>query len=72
MPAKLKLPYALVDQTVELKRDGLYDGDTRLQCFCSCSTSLVGGNGTLWASSKTGYTYFRIDAASTPGYINAA
>ena len=72
MPAKLKLPYALVGQTVELTRDGLYDGDTRLQCFCSCSTSLVGGNGTVWASSKTGYTYFRIDAASTPEYINAA
>ena len=42
------------------------------QCFYSCSTSLVGGNGTVWASSKTGYTYFRIDAASTPGYITAA
>lgn len=27
------------------------------QCFYSCSTSLVGGNGTVWASSKTGYTY---------------
>ena len=42
------------------------------QCFYSCSTSLVGGNGTVWASSKTGYTYFRIDTASTPGYITAA
>ena len=42
------------------------------QCFHSCSTSLVGGNGTVWASSKTGYTYFRIDTASTPGYITAA
>lgn len=27
MNAKLKLPYALVDQTVELKRDGLFDAD---------------------------------------------
>jgi hypothetical protein len=42
------------------------------QCFYSCSTSLVGGNGTTWASNKTAYTYFRIDTASTPGYITAA
>ncbi|MEE8680989.1 MAG: helix-turn-helix domain-containing protein [Olsenella sp.] len=27
MPAKLKLTYALVDQIVELKRDGLCDAD---------------------------------------------
>lgn len=47
-------------------------GITGSQCFYSCSTSLVGGNGTVWASDKTGYTYFRIDAASTPGYITAA
>jgi len=42
------------------------------QCFYSCSTSLVGGNGTAWASNKTAYTYFRIDTASTPGYMTAA
>lgn len=42
------------------------------QCFCSCSTSPAGGNGTVWASSKTEYTYFRIDTASTPGYITVA
>ena len=42
------------------------------QCFYSCSTSLVGGNGTVCASSKTGYTYFRIDTASTPGYVTVA
>lgn len=47
-------------------------GITGSQCFYSCSTSLVGGNGTTWASSKTAYTYFRIDAASTPGYITAS
>lgn len=41
------------------------------QCFYSCSTSLVGGNGTTWASNKTAYTYFRIDTASTPGYMTA-
>lgn len=44
-------------------------GITGSQCFYSCSTSLVGGNGTTWASNKTAYTYFRIDTASTPGYI---
>jgi len=42
------------------------------QCFYGCSTSLVGGNGTVWASSKTAYTYFRIDTASTPGYLTVA
>ena len=47
-------------------------GITGSQCFYSCSTSLVGGNGTVWASNKTAYTYFRIDTASTPGYITVA
>lgn len=47
-------------------------GLTGSQCFYSCSTSLVGGNGTVWASNKTAYTYFRIDTASTPGYIMIA
>ena len=47
-------------------------GITGSQCFYSCSTSLVGGNGTTWARSKTAYTYFRIDTASTPGYVTAA
>ncbi len=42
------------------------------QCFYSCSTSLVGGAGTVWSSSNTSYTYFRIDTASTPGYLTAA
>ncbi|MBQ9000625.1 MAG: hypothetical protein IJ087_02080 [Eggerthellaceae bacterium] len=41
------------------------------QCFYSCS-NLVGGNGTTYASSRTAYTYFRIDAAATPGYLTAA
>ena len=41
------------------------------QCFYSCS-SLVGGNGTAWASNKTAYTYFRIDTAANPGYLTAA
>lgn len=46
-------------------------GITGSQCFYSCG-SLVGGNGTAWVSSKTAYTYFRIDTAKTPGYITAA
>lgn len=40
-------------------------------CFYNCK-ALVGGNGTAWASNKTAYTYFRIDTASTPGYLTAA
>ena len=32
----------------------------------------VGDNGSVWASNKAAYTYFRIDTASTPGYITAA
>ena len=42
------------------------------QCFYACSTNLVGGNGTVWASNKTAYTYFRIDTAGTPGYLTSA
>ena len=41
------------------------------QCFYQCS-SLVGGNGTAWSSSNTGYQYMKIDAAGTPGYLTAA
>jgi hypothetical protein len=44
-------------------------GITGSQCFYSCSTSLVGGNGTVWPSNKTAYSYFRIDTVSAPGYI---
>lgn len=47
-------------------------GITGSQCFCSCPMPLVGGNGTARASNKTAYTYFRIDTASTPGYITAS
>ena len=46
-------------------------GITGSQRFCSCPTSLVGGNGTVWTSSKTAYTYFRIDTTGTPGYITS-
>lgn len=46
-------------------------GITGSSCFYNCN-SLVGGNGTTYASSRTAYTYFRIDTASTPGYLTAA
>ena len=46
-------------------------GVSGTQCFYNC-TSLVGGAGTTYASSKTACTYFRIDTASTPGYVTAA
>ena len=41
------------------------------QCFYNCN-ALVGGNGTAWSSSNTGYQYMRIDAAGSPGYLTAA
>ena len=63
-----KLTTILADASWALPSSGI----TGSQCFYSCSTSLVGGNGTAWASNKTAYTYFRIDTASTPGYITAA
>ncbi|MBQ9006236.1 MAG: hypothetical protein IJ092_07660 [Atopobiaceae bacterium] len=56
------------DSTWALPSSGL----TGSQCFYSCSTSLVGGNGAVWASSKTAYTYFRIDRAGQAGYLTAA
>lgn len=40
------------------------------QCFYSCS-SLVGGNGTVWSSGNTGYTYMRIDRTGQAGYLTA-
>ena len=63
-----KLTTILADASWALPSSGL----TGSQCFYSCSTSLVGGNGTAWASNKTAYTYFSIDTASTPGYITVA
>lgn len=63
-----KLTTIYADATWALPSSGISGS----KCFYSCSTSLVGGNGTTWASNKTAYTYFRIDTASTPGYITAA
>ena len=60
-----RLTTILADASWALPTSGI----TGSQCFYSCSASLVGGNGTAWASNKTAYTYFRIDTASTPGYI---
>ena len=39
--------------------------------FYNCA-SLAGGNGTAYASSRTEYTYMRIDAANSAGYLTAA
>lgn len=58
----------LADANWALPSSGL----TGSQCFYSCSMSLVGGNGTTWASNKTAYMYLRTDTASTPGYITVA
>ena len=46
-------------------------GITGSSCFYNCN-ALVGGNGTAYSSSKTSYTYMRIDAANSAGYLTAA
>lgn len=56
------------DPTWTLPSSGITGG----QCFYACSTSLVGGNGTVWASNKTSYTYMKIDKAGQAGYLTAA
>ena len=56
------------DPTWALPSSGISDS----RYFYSCSTSLVSGNGMVWACSKTGYTYFRVDTESTPGHITVA
>lgn len=45
-------------------------GISGMQCFYNCR-SLVGGNGTAWSSSNTGYTYMRTDRAGQAGYLIA-
>lgn len=57
----------LADATWALPSSGV-DG---LQCFYNCP-SLVGGAGTAWSSSNTGYQYMRIDGGTaSPGYLTA-
>ena len=46
-------------------------GVSGTQVFYNCQ-NLVGGNGTVWASSNVGYSYFRIDRAGQAGYLTAA
>ena len=55
------------DSTWALPSSGLSGSQT----FYNCS-SLVGGNGTTYSSSRTGYAYMRIDAANSVGYLTAA
>lgn len=45
-------------------------GVSGLQCFYNCQ-ALVGGNGTTWSSSNTGYAYMKIDKDGAPGYLTA-
>ena len=58
----------LADSTWALPSSGI----SGASCFYGCSTNLVGGNGTVWSSSNTGYQYMRIDAGGSPGYLTAA
>ena len=55
----------LADSTWALPSSGISGSN----CFYNCSASLVGGNGTVWSSSNTGYQYMVIDTAGTPGYL---
>ena len=43
-------------------------GVSGAQTFYGC-TSLVGGNGTAYDASKTGWQYMRVDAQGAPGYL---
>lgn len=45
-------------------------GVSGFQTFCQC-TSLVGGAGTTYASSRAGYQYMRIDGVGGVGYLTA-
>ena len=63
-----RLTTIYADSTWTLPSSGI----TGSQCFYSCSTSLVGGNGTTWSSSNTSYTYMRIDRSGQAGYLTAA
>ena len=45
-------------------------GITGTQCFYNCK-SLVGGNGTVWTSNNTSYTFMQIDRAGQLGYLTA-
>ncbi len=49
----------------------LPSGASDTSCFSGCD-ALVGGAGTTYASSRAGYTYFRIDTAETSGYLTVA
>lgn len=46
-------------------------GVSGTQVFYNCQ-NLVGENGTVWASSNVGYSYFRINRAGQAGYLTAA
>ena len=56
----------LADAGWELPTSGI----TGFQTFYQC-TSLVGGAGTTYASSRAGYQYMRIDETGAAGYLTA-
>ena len=60
---KLKVIYV----SNKFNADTVTSGD---EMFTGC-TNLVGGNGTVYDSTKTNKEYARIDTASTPGYFTA-
>ncbi len=62
----LSLATILADASWALPASGL----TGAQCFYNCK-ALVGGAGTAYASSRTAYTYMRIDKAGQAGYLTA-
>ena len=50
------------------KMDNIHDSS---QMFQGCSSSLVGGAGTVWSTSHIDGEYARIDGADTPGYFTS-
>ncbi|WP_165172819.1 hypothetical protein [Adlercreutzia sp. ZJ242] len=62
----LSLVRIYADASWELPASGI----SGMQCFYNCK-ALAGGAGTAYANSRTAYTYFRIDAAGTSGYLTA-
>ena len=60
------LEFILVDADWTLPKSGLSGMGT----FYNCK-SIVGGNGTTFNSSKTGYAMMRVDTAGAAGYLTA-
>lgn len=63
----LSLATIYADADWALPASGIADS----QCFYNCK-ALIGGNGTTWTSSRTAYTYTKLDLAGSPGYLTVA